>query len=170
MLGLEMFPYTKQEFLTAWSEGKYTEEEKAQMPPDVDVDNEEHFALFKSYFDENEDFHASMTEEPWRGMFAAQCTWDATFGNNALRALEKHPDSSAILVVLVGSGHVTYDLGIQRQIAQWEQVPMATVIPISVRDGEGEVIDQVQASYADFLWGVPPVTGPIYPSLGISTS
>ena len=170
LLGLEMFPYTKQEFLTAWSSGEYTEqefldasewydawgyhwnyyreifvfaldngipvyglntpreiisavrkkgidelseEEKAQMPPGVDVDNEEHFALFKSYFDENEDFHASMTEEQWRGMFAAQCTWDATFANNALKVLNKHPQPEAVLVVLVGSGHVTYDLGIQ---------------------------------------------------------
>lgn len=46
---------------------------------------------------------------------------------------------------------------------------MATVIPISVKDGDGVAIDQVQASYADFLWGMPPVTDPIYPSLGIST-
>ena len=46
---------------------------------------------------------------------------------------------------------------------------MATVIPISVKDGVGVAIDQVQASYADFLWGMPAVTDPIYPSLGIST-
>lgn len=46
---------------------------------------------------------------------------------------------------------------------------MATVIPISVVDGDGVAIPQVQASYADFLWGMPPVTDPIYPSLGIST-
>lgn len=227
LLGLEMFPHTKQEFLTAWSGGEYTEEEfldaaewydawgyhwnyyreifvfaldngipvyglntprevisavrkkgidelseeeKAQMPPGVDVDSEDHFALFKSYFDENEDFHASMTEEQWRGMFAAQCTWDATFANNALKVLKKHPDPGAVLVVLVGSGHTTYDLGIQRQMAQWEEVPTATVIPIPiVFEEEDGLIEAVQASYADFIWGMPAATDPIYPSLGLST-
>jgi uncharacterized iron-regulated protein len=220
LIGLEMYPYTKQDLLDNWVAGRYTEEgfleisrwyeawgyhwdyyrsifmfakengipmyglntpreviaavrkqgfeelteeQMAQMPPAVDTDNAEHMELFKAFF-EDEDFHASMTDEQWQGMFDAQCTWDATFGNNALKALEKHPDSNAILVVLVGSGHVTYDLGIQRQIAQWEQIPMATVIPINVEDGEGQIIAEVQASYADFLWGMPPVTDPIYPS------
>jgi C-terminal processing protease CtpA/Prc len=27
----------------------------------------------------------------------------------------------------------------------------------------------VQASYADFVWGLPPSTDPLYPSVGIST-
>ena len=227
LLGLEMFPYTKQEFLTAWSNGEYseeafleaaewydawgyhwnyyrdifvfardngipiyglntpreiisavrkkgidelTDEEKAQMPPGVDVDNEEHYALFKSYFDEDEDFHASMTEDQWKGMFAAQCTWDATFANNAKKVLDQHTDPKAVLVVLVGSGHVTYDLGIQRQLARWEDVPTAAVIPIPiVIEEEDGVIGEVQASYADFIWGVPPAIDPIYPSLGLST-
>ena len=225
LIGLEMYPYTKQELLDNWVAGRYTEEgfleisqwyeawgyhwdyyrsifmfaqehslpmyalntpreiiaavrkkgfeelteeELAQMPPDIDTDNADHLELFKAFF-EGEDFHSSMTDEQWQAMFDAQCTWDATFGSNALKALEKHPDPNAILVVLVGSGHVTYDLGIQRQIAQWEQVPMATVIPISVVDGDGVAIPQVQASYADFLWGMPPVTDPNYPILGIST-
>jgi uncharacterized iron-regulated protein len=227
LLGLEMFPYTKQEFLTAWSNGEYTEaefldaadwydawgyhwnyyrdifvfardngipvyglntpreiiaavrkkgidelteEEKSQMPPGVDVDNDEHYALFKSYFDEDEDFHASMTEEQWRGMFAAQCTWDATFANNAKKVLDEHPDPNAVLVVLVGSGHTTYDLGIQRQMAQWAEVPTATVIPIPIVIEEDDgLITEVQASYADYIWGMPPAIDPIYPSLGLST-
>jgi hypothetical protein len=134
------------------------------------VDNEEHYALFKSYFDENQDFHASMTEEQWRGMFAAQCTWDATFAHNALKVLEEHPEPQAVLVVLVGSGHITYDLGIQRQMASWAEVPTATVIPIPiVLEEEEGTIAEVQASYADFIWGLPPATDPIYPSLGLST-
>lgn len=227
LLGLEMFPYTEQEFLTAWSAGEYSEEEfleaaewyeawgyhwdyyrdiflfardnslpvyalntpreiisavrkkgfdelsdeqRAQMPPGVDTESDDHLALFKSYFDENEDFHASMTEEQWQAMFAAQCAWDATFAHNSLKVLKKHPDPEAVLVVLVGSGHVTYDLGIQRQMAQWAEVPTAAVIPIPIVIEEEEgVISEVQASYADFIWGMPAATDPIYPSLGLST-
>ena len=227
IVGLEMYPYTKQEFLDNWYSGRYTEqgfletsrwydawgyhwdyyrpiflfardnglpmyglntprdviaavrkkgfdelteEERELMPPSVDTDNDEHFALFKSYF-EDEDFHATMTDEQWKGMFDAQCTWDATFGNNALKVFEKHPDPNTVLVVLVGSGHTTYDLGIQRQIQQWDKdLPIATVIPIPVQEwDEDEPIGEVQASFADFIWGMPQETDPIYPTLGIST-
>jgi len=227
LLGLEMFPYTKQEFLTSWTKGEYneeefleaaewydawgyhwnyyrdifvfardngipvyglntpreviaavrkkgldelSEEEKAQMPPSVEIENDEHLALFKSYFDEDEDFHASMTEEQWQAMFGAQCSWDATFANNALKVLQMHPAPEAVLVVLVGSGHVSYDLGIQRQMAQWAEVPTAAVIPIPiVLEAEDGLITEVQASYADFIWGMPPAIDPIYPTLGLST-
>jgi hypothetical protein len=140
------------------------------MPPRVDVDSDDHYALFKSYFDENEDFHASMNEEQWRGMFAAQCTWDATFAHNAKKVLDQHSDPEAVLVVLVGSGHTTYDLGIQRQMAQWAEVPTSTIIPIPiVLEEEDGLITEVQASYADFIWGMPAATDPIYPSIGLST-
>jgi uncharacterized iron-regulated protein len=227
LVGLEMYPYTKQEFLDNWYSGRYTEkgfletsrwydawgyhwdyyrpiflfardnglpmyglntpreviasvrkkgfdelteEERELMPPSVDTDNDEHFELFKSYF-EDEDFHATMTDEQWKGMFDAQCTWDATFGHNALEVLEKHEDPNAVLVVLVGSGHTTYDLGIQRQIQQWDQdLTIATVIPIPVQEwDEEEPIVEVQASFADFIWGMPQETDPVYPTLGIST-
>jgi membrane-associated protease RseP (regulator of RpoE activity) len=110
-----------------------------------------------------------MSEEQWRGMFAAQCTWDATFAHNALNTLEKHGDPNAVLVVLVGSGHVVYDLGIQRQAAQWSDTPIASVIPIPIRTGDDEPVETVQASYADFIWGLPAETDPLYPYLGVST-
>jgi uncharacterized iron-regulated protein len=163
IVGLEMYPYTKQEFLDNWYTGRYTEkgfletsqwydawgyhwnyyrpiflfardnglpmyglntpreviaavrqkgfeelteEEMELMPPTVDTDSEDHLELFKSYFEE-EDFHAEMTDEQWKAMFDAQCTWDATFGHNALKVFEKHPDPNVVLVVLVGSGHTT---------------------------------------------------------------
>ena len=227
IVGLEMYPHTKQEFLDNWYKGRYTEEgflgipqwydawgyhwnyygpiflfardnglpmyglntpreviasvrkkgfdelteeEQELMPPSVETDSAEHLELFKSYF-EDEDFHASMTDEQWKAMFDAQCTWDATFGHNALKVFEKYPDPDVVLVVLVGSGHTTYDLGIQRQIKQWdEDLTIATVIPIPVQEwDEEEPIAEVQASYADFIWGMPRTTDPIYPTLGIST-
>ena len=74
------------------------------------------------------------------------------------------------MVVLAGSGHVAYGLGIERQAAQWFDGEVALLIPVSVTDEDGETVDSVQASYADFLWGLPEDTGPIYPTLGISTT
>ena len=36
------------------------------------------------------------------------------------------------------------------------------------RKGE-PLVGKVQASYADFVWGLPPSTDPLYPSVGLST-
>ncbi len=47
---------------------------------------------------------------------------------------------------------------------------MATLIPVEMTDQDGEPVEKVQASYADFLWGVPEEVAPIYPSLGFSTT
>ena len=146
-----------------------TEEEAAHIPTEIETGNEEHRQLFKSFFDEDDPLHAGMSNERWDGMINAQSTWDATMAYNAVKNLEKHGGEDAVMVVLVGSGHVSYDLGIARQAKQWLDGRIASVIPISVVDGDREPVEVVQASYADFLWGLPPARDPIYPVLGLST-
>jgi hypothetical protein len=42
-------------------------------------------------------------------------------------------------------------------------------IPVPMKDDDGDPVARVQASYADFIWGVPPETDPIWPHLGLST-
>jgi uncharacterized iron-regulated protein len=226
LIGLEMYPYTEQEHLDAWSSGEQseqqfldqskwyemwgyhwnyyrdiflfardngigmyavnaprdvvkavrkrgfqdlTEEEAAHIPTEIETGNEEHRQLFKSFFDEDDPLHAGMSDEMWDGMINAQSTWDATMGYNAAKNLEAHGGDDAIMVILVGSGHVSYDLGIARQAQKWVDGRIASVIPISIVDGDGDPVDKVQASYADFLWGLPPARDPIYPVLGLST-
>jgi len=103
------------------------------------------------------------------GMFAAQCTWDASMGYNAVQNLKRFGGPRAIMVVLIGSGHVAYNLGVQRQAALWFDGKMASIIPVPVADAKGKPQGSVQASYADYLWGLPPESDPLYPSLGLST-
>jgi len=70
----------------------------------------------------------------------------------------------------VGSGHVAYGLGAERQARLWFDGKTASVIPIPIREEAGEpLVGKVQASYANFVWGLPPSTDPLYPSVGIST-
>lgn len=148
-----------------------TPEEAAHIPTDVDTSSPEHRTLFKSFFAEGGDpLHSGMDEAQWDAMIAAQSTWDATMAFQAVKALEEPGRQEAVMVVLVGSGHVVYGLGIQRQAARHFQGKFATVVPVNVRDGEGHEVKTVQASYADFVWGVPAQTDPLYPSLGLSTS
>jgi S1-C subfamily serine protease len=74
------------------------------------------------------------------------------------------------MVVLVGSGHVAYDVGIVRQARRWFDGGIATVVPVAVAlPNSDKVVEQVRASFADFVWGVMPEQESPYPRLGIST-
>ena len=86
-----------------------------------------------------------------------------------IQALKQYGDENTVMVVLIGSGHVAYGLGIQRQAAHWYDGKMASIIPIQVLDDRRRPISSVQASYADYLWGLPPESDTLYPDLGIAT-
>lgn len=150
-----------------------TPEEAAHVPAEIDVSSGEHLDLFKAFFEDQEEdegsVHRPSSEAEWRAMFEAQVTWDATMAHNAVRALERHGAPDTIMVVLVGSGHVAYALGIARQAARWYRGKTATLIPVQVADRKNRRIESVRASYADFLWGLPPERSPLYPELGAST-
>jgi uncharacterized iron-regulated protein len=143
-------------------------EETALLPPRIDLENAEHKQLFRSFFDEDGSMHSGMSEEMWDAMFRAHCTWDATMGHNAVRALKADPDPKTIVVVLIGAGHVAYGLGAERQARLWFDGRTASLIPLPVQDEEDRPV-KVRASYANFLWGVPADSGPLYPVLGVST-
>jgi uncharacterized iron-regulated protein len=147
-----------------------TAEQKALLPPRIDLADAEHQRLFRAFFGASDSLHGNMPEPIFQGIFRAQCTWDAAMGWNALKALEKHGGEKAIMVVLVGSGHVAYGLGAERQARLWSKGRTASIVPVSVREEEGEpLVESVQASYADFVWGLPPLADPLYPVVGLST-
>jgi uncharacterized iron-regulated protein len=146
-----------------------TPEERGQIAPTIDTSSEEHFTLFKAFFEEEGGMHTMMGDSQARAMYASQCTWDATMGFNAVTALKEHGDQNTVMVVLIGSGHVAYGLGIQRQSAQWFDGKMASIIPIEVIDDKDRPIQSVRASYADYIWGLPPERDSMYPDLGVAT-
>ena len=146
-----------------------TPEEAAHIPTRIDTSSADHRTLFKSYFDADDPLHSGMTEEQWDSMIAAQATWDATMAHNAVQALREHGTPETVMVVLAGSGHVAYGVGIARQARTWFPGVIATVIPVNVRDLDGNETKTVQATYADFVWGVPAEAAPLYPALGLST-
>jgi uncharacterized iron-regulated protein len=225
MVGLEMYPYTQQDYLDQWGAGLLTEqgfvrlsrwyeywgyhweyyrdifmyarergvrmfavntprevvravrmkgfenltpEQAAHIPERIDTDSDDHRRLFRAFFGGEDAMHSSMTEEQWDGMFKAQCTWEATMGHNAIRSLEEHGGDDAIMVVLIGSGHVAYGLGVERQVALGFEGKTATLIPVNVVDEE-RAPATVRASYADFIWGLPAPRPPRFPVLGLST-
>lgn len=146
-----------------------TAEEAAHIPADIDVDDEDHMAFFKASFDADDMLHGGMSDEAWQGMLSAQATWDATMGYNAVQALARHGRERSIMVVLVGSGHVAYGVGIERQARRWFDGGIATLIPVPVAGPDDQPIHEVRASYANFVWGVPGESATMFPALGIST-
>jgi len=146
-----------------------TPEEAAHVPPKVDVDSAEHMTLFKASFDEADAMHGGMSDEAWQRMLAAQATWDASMGYNAVKVLKKSPRADTIMVVLVGSGHAAYGLGIERQARQWFDGRIASIIPVPVADSDSKPIEAVKASYANFVWGIPAELHTEYPALGLSS-
>jgi uncharacterized iron-regulated protein len=145
-----------------------TPEEAAHIPTQIDTKNADHLRLFKASF-EDESFHMGGSDEQWQAMLNAQCTWDATMGWNAVASLGKDADPKAVMVVLVGAGHVQYGLGIERQVKQWFSGKVASVIPVAVEDDKKGPVKSVQASFANFVWGIPSEVGPLYPDLGLAT-
>ncbi len=145
-------------------------DQRALLPERVDLDNAEHRRLFKAFFGSEDALHGNMPEPMFQAMFRAQCAWDAAMGWNAVQALKKHDNEKAIMVVLIGAGHVAYGLGAERQARLWFDGKTASVIPVPIAEEEGGTpVSKVQASYANFVWGLPPSTDPIYPSTGIAT-
>jgi uncharacterized iron-regulated protein len=145
-------------------------EEAAHIPKDIDADNADHMTFFKTTFEGNEGpVHGSgMGDEMWKNMLGAQATWDATMGYNAVEALKQHGDPKAIMVVLVGSGHVAYGLGIERQAKKWFDGPIASIIPVSVGTPARGIEKDTQASYANFTWGIAHEADTTYPMMGAS--
>jgi hypothetical protein len=70
----------------------------------------EHRYLIARYFG---DTVAVMPPSWFENMYAAQCLWDVVMARSILANLR--PDET--MVVIVGTGHVAYDLGISRRIA-----------------------------------------------------
>jgi uncharacterized iron-regulated protein len=146
-----------------------SERDKQYVPPNIDVDSADHLTFFKASFDDDDSLHGNMPDAMLKSMQAAQATWDASMGYNSVKVLKASPQDS-IMVVLVGSGHVAYGVGIERQAKQWFDGKITTLIPVPVLDDDDKPISNVKASYANFVWGIPAESDSLYPSLGFSTS
>lgn len=148
-----------------------TPEEAAYLPAKIETGGADVRTLFRSYFDSGDPLHGAMGDAELDGMVASQATWDAAMAKNAVAALATHGQPGTLMVVLAGSGHAAYGLGIERQAAaQGFAGKTAAVIPVAVESEDGKPVTQARASYADFLWGVARERFPRFPESGLSTT
>ncbi len=143
-------------------------ETRAHLPPKIDTENAEHKRLFRAYFSDDDALHTQMSDAQLESLHRAQVAWDASMGWNAAQALEKHGGKDAIIVIMIGAGHVAYNLGGVHQLEGSYKGEVRSLIPVAVRTAGGKPVGPVRASYADFIWGVPGRDGPGLPVLGVS--
>lgn len=142
-----------------------SEAEKAIVPK-PDLSHAEHRELLKAIFS-NEEFPPQMKgagmDMMFEGLYRGQSAWDEVMGANAVRvqALEGRK-----VVVLVGSGHLLYNLGLNRRAFERSKLPFKTVVAVDVPKGAASVT--VSRSLADYIVGLAEEERPAYPSIGLA--
>lgn len=143
-----------------------TDAEKAMVPrPDLSL--EDHRALMRAVFGEAEIPHemkgAEGSDTMFEGLYRAQVAWDEVMAANAIRGAEA---SKARMVVLAGTGHFLYKLGINRRVHDLNHLPSATVVAVSIEPEKKEIV--ASRSLADYLFGIPEENRPVYPTIGLA--
>ncbi|MGD8534467.1 MAG: ChaN family lipoprotein [Candidatus Aminicenantes bacterium] len=140
-------------------------EEEKEIVPNPDLSHEGHKTLIRTIFESAELPHQMKgkgLEMAFAGLYRAQSAWDEVMAFNAVRAQKRENKK---VVVLAGSGHLLYNLGINRRAHERTRQPFKTVICVEVPEGESSV--QVARTLADYVWGIPEEKRPAFPSVGL---
>ncbi|MBF0498745.1 MAG: ChaN family lipoprotein [Candidatus Riflebacteria bacterium] len=108
-----------------------SEDERRQIPT-PDTTNAEHRYFVNAMMQGI----GAQAPEIFTGMYMSQCLWDAAMGEGAMMAAQKYP--GAKIVVLAGTGHVAYNLGIARIIGNRSSFRTTTIIPVDIPGQENE--------------------------------
>ncbi|MBN1271767.1 MAG: ChaN family lipoprotein [Candidatus Aminicenantes bacterium] len=139
-------------------------EEKGKVPK-PDLSHEEHRKLIRTIF-ENSDLPPQMKgrglDMMFEGLYRAQSAWDEVMAANAVKAAEIEGTK---LVVLAGSGHMIYNLGINRRVWERDSQPFSTVICVNVPADQEKI--RVSRSLGDFIWCLSAEERPAFPAAGL---
>lgn len=141
-------------------------DEEKKIVPKPDLTHQEHRQLIRTIFESTDIPHQMKgkgLEMAFEGLYRAQSAWDEVMAHNADRAVRREGES---MVILAGSGHLLYNLGINRRAFERDHLPSKTLICVEIPKEEKSV--RVSRSVADFIWGIPEEERPAYPSIGLS--
>ncbi|MGB9907788.1 MAG: ChaN family lipoprotein [Candidatus Saccharicenans sp.] len=141
-----------------------TEEEKRIVPP-LDLSHQEHRLLLRTIFEAEEippQMKGTNLEDMWEGLYRAQVAWDETMGTMAVKVAEA---SGRRLVVLAGSGHMLYGLGLNLRAWNKSHQPQATIIGLQVPENSRL---KVSRGLADYVYGVKEKPYPAYPAFSLN--
>jgi uncharacterized iron-regulated protein len=142
-----------------------TEDEK-KLVPRPDVSHEEHRTLIRTIFESSDLPHQMKGPDldmMFEGLYRAQSTWDESMAFYASRASN---ETERRIVVLAGSGHFLYNLGINRRVHEINGLPFKTVLCLEIPENEKTL--SVSRSLADYVWGLSEEDHPSFPSIGLT--
>ncbi len=140
-------------------------DEEKEIIPEPDLTHEEHKTLIRTIFESAELPHQMKgkgLEMAFAGLYRAQSAWDEVMALNAVLAQLRENKK---VVVLAGSGHLLYNLGINMRAHGRTRQPFKTVICVEIPEGEYSV--KVARTLADYVWGIPEEKRPAFPSVGL---
>jgi len=140
-------------------------EEEKKMVPQPNLSHKEHRSLIRTIFESTEMPHQMKgkgLEMAFEGLYRAQSAWDEVMAFNAHEANRKEKGK---MVVLAGSGHLLYNLGINRRANERSSLPHKTVICVVVPEDRESV--KVSRSLADYIWGISEEKLSAFPSVGL---
>lgn len=142
-----------------------SEEDRAVFPR-PGLDNQDHRSLIRAIFESTEippQMKGAGLDVMFEALYRAQSFWDEVMAAFAVRRAE---ESGTSMVVLAGSGHLLYNLGINRRAFEKTRWPSATVVCVAVPKGAASVV--VARGLADFVVGIPAEERPAFPAVGLA--
>lgn len=123
-----------------------SEEMRADLPENMDLDDEEHQNLVRSALAAHP--HGNDPNALAR-LYEAQVTWDEVMGAQVGEAIR---NGASRIIVLAGQMHVKAGLGIPKRAARRGAQPYTVVIAVEDDDELIEAIKNEEPRPADFLW------------------
>ena len=142
-----------------------TDAEKAFFPGPPDTTNADHRKLIRTVFESSEipeAMRGAGLDMMFEGLYRGQSAWDTVMGANAVRAAKAE---GRRVVVCVGSGHLLYNLGLNRRAHEMSKLPFKTVIAVEVPAGKKDL--PVSRALGDYVFGLPPMDRPAFPNIGL---
>jgi aminopeptidase N len=124
-----------------------SEDEKKEIPPQLNFSDDEYRDRLKEVFEQ----HKSLGEKNFDFFYQSQVLWDETMAMSIDEYLRKNPDQR--MVVIAGSGHVSYGSGIPKRAFRRNGFPYEIIL----NDGE---LEKDIAHYLVFPQPLDGVTSP----------
>ncbi len=144
-----------------------SEEEKKLVPRAPDVSHEDHRTLIRTIFESTDDLPHQMKgpglDTVFEGLYRSQSAWDEVMAGNAIKGFESE---GRRIVVCAGSGHLLYNLGINRRVFEHMPAPFKTILAVVVPSGQEKVT--VSRSFGDYVFGLAPEKTRAFPTIGLT--
>jgi uncharacterized iron-regulated protein len=143
-----------------------TDGEKKFVPKAPDLANKDHRALILKIFESAEIPHqmkGAGLDMMFEGLYRAQSAWDEVMSANAVKGSDSE---GRRMVVCAGSGHLIYNLGLNRRAFEKSGLPSKTVIAVAVPAGQKSL--KVSRSYGDYVFGIAEEAKPAFPAIGLA--